>query len=48
MDIVVDKLDTPSEIFTKACKKVMVQGHRGGFKPDNTLRGFSKALEAGL
>lgn len=26
-------------------KKLMIQGHRGGFKPDNTLKGFRMALE---
>ena len=26
-------------------KKLMIQGHRGGFKPDNTIRAFTMALE---
>ena len=32
----------------KQKKKAIVQGHRGGFKPDNTLRTFQKSLESGL
>jgi glycerophosphoryl diester phosphodiesterase len=26
----------------------VIHGHRGGFKPDNTLKGFQKAIEHGL
>lgn len=26
----------------------MVLGHRGGFKPDNTIKTFKRALEAGV
>lgn len=29
-------------------KMPSVQGHRGGFKPDNTISTFTRSLESGL
>jgi len=33
---------------TVAKKHVQIQGHRGGYKPDNVLATFQKSLENGL
>ena len=29
-------------------KRVQIQGHRGGFKPENTMASFKQAVEHGL
>jgi len=39
---------TSSTIRESSCKRVVIQGHRGGFKPDNTIGTFTRSLESGL
>lgn len=29
-------------------RHVQIQGHRGGYKPDNVIATFTKSLESGL
>lgn len=29
-------------------KQMMIQGHRGGFQPENTMEGFKNAVDNGL
>ena len=31
-----------------ATRHIQIQGHRGGYKPDNVLSTFTKSLESGL
>lgn len=36
------------ELNRPLSKRVQIQGHRGGFKPENTMSSFKQAVEHGL
>ena len=33
---------------TLSGKRMQIQGHRGGYKPENTMKSFTQALDQGL
>lgn len=49
MNIVVQTTqDAIIEPIPRTLKQIIVQGHRGGYKPDNTIKTFLRSLESSL